>query len=256
MFRISDEYSRRARVLPFMVTMLPIGFTVAGLHLDMVSQLEGLWKPFGVASVVAITLTLCAQLGRDLGREKEIELFTKWGGAPTTRGLRHRTAKNSITLARYHERLRTLVPEIDLPRCDVDEFDDPVGADEKYEAAVRYLRTRTKDASRYRHLFEENCSYGFRRNLWGMRWLGVAGAASGAVWLTLFVLIRLGDAAAPASVFAAGFDLLNVAFLLFWLIRVTPGWVRVPAEAYAERLLETCDELLPPRVAGGPDVGA
>lgn len=33
-------------------------------------------------------------------------------------------------------------------------------------------------------------------------------------------------------------------FLLFgWLFMFTPDWIRVPADAYAERLLEVCEKL-------------
>lgn len=34
---------------------------------------------------------------------------------------------------------------------------------------------------------------------------------------------------------------LNVALLVLWTFRFTPDWVRIAAEAYAERLLETVE---------------
>lgn len=245
MIFVPDVYTRRARVLPFVITILPIAFSVVGLLADHMSGVAELWNSVGLGVVASGFLMLCAQLGRDLGREKEPALFAKWGGVPTTRALRHRTARNKVTLRRYHDKLRALIPEIDLPGCDNDEFNDPIGADEKYEDCVKYLRTHTKDSTRFRLLFEENCSYGFRRNLWGMRWIGVAGSASGVFWLTLLITVRLNSRGTFVPPFAAGCALLSLVFLLFFLIRATSRWVRIPADAYAERLLETCEELRP-----------
>jgi hypothetical protein len=36
---------------------------------------------------------------------------------------------------------------------------------------------------------------------------------------------------------------LNVLLLLGWMLAITPAWVRTPAEAYAERLLEASERL-------------
>ena len=49
-----------------------------------------------------------------------------------------------------------------------------------------------------------------------------------------------GSPQAMLGVYAA----VSLCLLLVWLMYVKPGWVRVPASAYAERLLEST-ELLP-----------
>jgi len=36
---------------------------------------------------------------------------------------------------------------------------------------------------------------------------------------------------------------LNLLFLLGWVIWFTPDWVRIAADAYAERLLAACEKL-------------
>ena len=42
----------------------------------------------------------------------------------------------------------------------------------------------------------------------------------------------------------AAFMAVSTVFLLvLWLLRVTPAWVKVAAEAYALRLLAACDQL-------------
>jgi len=39
---------------------------------------------------------------------------------------------------------------------------------------------------------------------------------------------------------------VNLALMLCWAAWVTPSWVRIPAQAYAERLLEACNQLKGP----------
>jgi hypothetical protein len=65
---------------------------------------------------------------------------------------------------------------------------------------------------------------------------------STAILIGLVVLDASAREGARVSVVVvtAGIDLL---LLLGWLLVFTPAWVRIPAEAYAERLLEACDTL-------------
>jgi hypothetical protein len=121
---------------------------------------------------------------------------------------------------------------------------NPQKADEVYEAAVRYLISRTRDTNTFRLIYLENCHYGFRRNMLGMRNIG----------LTVSVAVFLGTTgAAIASFYAlvvwkAGFVLVSVASLLlsaFWWKAVNPTWVKSAATCYADRLLDSLDVLLP-----------
>jgi hypothetical protein len=52
-------------------------------------------------------------------------------------------------------------------------------ADAAYETAVAVMRERTRKADESPLVFDELCKFGFRRNLWGHRTLGVALAATG-----------------------------------------------------------------------------
>ncbi len=144
-------------------------------------------------------------------------------------------------LKRRHARLQELIPNIALP-TEEKEAADPVGADQVYDTCVSFLRERTRDKSKFRVLFSENCSYGFRRNLWGMKVLGIAVAviSLGAVVGTIFV--RGPDTALAAPAVLAG-GAISLLLLIAWVFAVTPSWVRVAAEAYAKQLLAACDEL-------------
>ena len=41
-----------------------------------------------------------------------------------------------------------------------------------YDSAARWLRKATRDRRQFNLVFTENVSYGFRRNLFGVRWIG------------------------------------------------------------------------------------
>lgn len=233
-----DAYTWRARIIPVFIVVFPLAVAaslwVPGLAL--IGRLAGmLLVPFGVAM-------LMSQIGRDLGKRREASLWEGWGGPPTTQMLRHRNDKaNPVLRERYHKRLAVLQPELALPTAEEEER-DAARADHCYEACVRYLIGRTRDRQQFPLLFNENVNYGFRRNLWGMKPLGaffsLAGLAACGFYFKLYwESFRL--VSAEGAVGTA----INFALLVFWLFWVTPSWVRIAGNAYAERLLETCEEL-------------
>lgn len=87
-------------------------------------------------------------------------------------------------------------------------------------------------------------SYGFRRNLWSIKPVGIAIAVLSLAALALITAIE----ARTDSVlwFANSTAVVITGFLLsWWLIRITPNWVKTIADAYATRLLACIDELQP-----------
>ena len=127
---------------------------------------------------VAMSMLL-AQLGRDLGKKKEAELFAAWGGTPTTLLLRRRPSAlpeglrlNPEARERVRQQLPDLLPDLPLPTIE-QETSNPDAADERFGAIVAELRGRTYDTKKFGLLFAENCGYGFRRNLWAMRPVGL-----------------------------------------------------------------------------------
>jgi hypothetical protein len=56
---------------------------------------------------------------------------------------------------------------------------------------VRVLRERTRDRKRFRLVFEEVANYGFRRNLWGHRSLGITATVVSLVAASVTILLVL-----------------------------------------------------------------
>jgi hypothetical protein len=232
-----DSYKLRARVWPVLLVVLPCTLAAVAWFPEAANW----WTAFSGLLIASGIPALVAQLGRDRGVRKEKNLFDRWGGAPTTVLLRHRGGGNRILRSRYHANLGQLVPDVILPTAE-EEVADPAMADEIYEACIAYLRGKTRDRKAFPLVFDENCSYGFRRNLWALKPIGIASTSVAIISLGVLIayhLLESGRVPLLPAVVMIG----NLGFLLLWCIWITPGWVKIAADGYAERLLESSDIL-------------
>jgi len=235
---LSDGYERKARLYPALVLLLPVLACVVAITAASLSSLQS----------VAITLGGCggafflAQLARDAGKHGEQALFARWGGMPSVAILRHRDNRvDAITKARYHQKLSALVKGTKTPTAAA-EAAGAAGSDQMYAAWSTYLRVHTRDTKKYSLLFQENVNYGYRRNLWGLRRLGILTSALSTVTAVTVAYVRSQRTGALSEA-VAGAAAISVVFLVLWTFRFTATWVRIPAEAYAERLMETIDNM-------------
>ena len=232
--RLPDAYTWRARTVPVLITCLPALVLVGG---GAVSQ-----SRVGLASGLAITVlaTLASQLGRDRGRRLQPGLWQSWDGSPTLQRLRHRGAVRPDRVARLHARIAEALGET-LPSAAEEEMDSQA-ADARYEDVLADVRQRTRDRQQFPLVFEENANYGFRRNMLGLRPWGLAVSLVTLAASTALLLLSSGsfdDRAARWCLPVA----VSLVLAGFWWRVVTPAWVRVPADAYAERLIESLDTL-------------
>ncbi|MBI3983214.1 MAG: hypothetical protein HY337_09890 [Gemmatimonadetes bacterium] len=143
---------------------------------------------------------------------------------------------------RWHRKLRELLPDVSVPSVE-GELADPTQADDVYEAFGTLLKEKTRDRTKFSLVFEENCNYGFRRNLWGMKSLGITSAIIGVVGIVVVILLntQVRQATTPPVAYVAGS--FNALLLIVWTAVVTPTWVKTAADAYAVRLLASSDHL-------------
>ncbi|MEO0828020.1 MAG: hypothetical protein AAFY20_00640 [Cyanobacteria bacterium J06639_14] len=234
---LPDAYVLRARVAPVVIISLP--FLIKFAHALISSNQLPTIVATGIIGLAIITLL--AQLGRDRGKKLEPMLFQTWGGKPTTAILRHRdTRLDTVTKSRLHGWLNQRIDGLHLPDALV-ELDDPVEADKQYDSAVYWLRSKTADNQRFARLHEENVSYGFRRNLLGLKPLGIIFSIL-LIFADLVVnqpltVDKTIDFLSQPSIAVA---LFLAVFLIFF---VTESWVRNSAEAYAFALFNTVESL-------------
>ena len=221
---------------PTLIAVAPICLCFLPLVVEEYGLLSGL--PVTLVSGLGLGL-LMDQVGRDMGRKKQSRLFGKWGGMPTTVYLRHKDAHiNPVSKSRYHTILTGLLPDLALPSKE-QERKDPDQADAIYSSCADFLRERTRDKDRFPLVFQENCNYGFRRNLWCMRPIGTTLAVLGtlACFMILVCNIKTGQNFSIALICFT----INAPLAFLWLFRFNPDWVQIAADAYARRLLEACD---------------
>jgi len=196
----------------------------------------------GLIFVSSGLATLLSHFGRDLGKHKEAKLFQMWGGVPTTRMLSHRfTRLDAVTLGRYHTRLKTLLPDLQIPDL-ADERTNPARAADVYGSCTSFLREKTRDQKAFPLVLAENVNYGFRRNLYGWKPIALIAVALGTASCALFVTTHV---QAESSVLLFGIAGLVVSLTLgvLWMFVIKPNWVRLAADAYAERLIRSIDGL-------------
>jgi hypothetical protein len=235
---MTDGYERKARLYPALLLFMPVAVVVGcglGTSVSRAEAVCGLVVSCG-------GLLLLAQIARDAGKRKERSLFERWGGIPSMCIFRHADARmDAITKARCHKTMSNLVKEAKAPSAD-EETADPIAADGVYTAWSTYIRVNTRDTRKYALLFQENINYGYRRNVWGLRPTGIivtsASLAGAVAWL--YVRYRSNGQISVELVIAS---VITLVLLLLWLFHFTADWVRIPADAYAERLTEAIDSL-------------
>ncbi|KKM67591.1 hypothetical protein LCGC14_1469610 [marine sediment metagenome] len=231
-----DGYTVQARLKPSLLVWLPVALAIVAWWPE---KFVGWGFLVGISATCGLTLLL-AEVGRDQGKQKEKMLFERWGGKPTTQLLRHRDDRiDANTKARYHQKLETLVPGVTLPTRQ-EEDADREAADAAYSSCVRYLIERTRSKKEFPLVFKELVSYGFRRNLWGMKAPGVLLAVLGSLASSVAVGVGWG-ASVPAAAIAA--TAVSAVLVACWLIHITRQWVQTVAFAYAERLLASLEKL-------------
>jgi len=235
--KFTDPYERKARLYPALLALLPVIILIA-LYTN--------WLTFDVENalyiaVAAAGLFWLAGKTRDLGKDVENRLVTKWEGMPSVTLLRHRdSVLDRYTTERYHKAAAVLA-DVSLPNL-TEEENDPADADERYRAVTSALLSKTRDTSEYSLLFKENINYGFWRNLRGVKPIACA-LAIGLVVFGLWVDRVLVYDLQPPEGTELAVAISGIMLLFAWITTVTDGAVRRAAQNYAQRLLEALDKL-------------
>jgi hypothetical protein len=253
--KLFDSYSRQARLFPGLLTLFPIILTAIAWFPRLVTSSWGATLvTVGTSCGLLYGLTV---LSRSRGKKVEKRLLAEWGGWPTTIWLRHREAHlPAPVLARYHAFFAKNVPLFVAPNAE-QEAADPKAADGMYASAVKWLQERCRGKA-FPLVEKENAEYGFRRNMRGLKPIGVAAclaalliSALAIVWrydpfipaissLSMPLLLKALAAIKPAAIGAICVDL---AALVAWFAIVRDDWVRDAGDQFARALLACCDTL-------------
>lgn len=245
---VLDPYERQARFFPAALALAPFFVMALAVYMDQVLSLRGLAGLLGTLGLVY----LMADVARSQGKKHESRLWASWGGAPSVQVLRHRDSVfDMVTKKRYHaflgKKLGLTFPTV------ADEAANPAMADAAYAAGGNWLRENTRDTKKFNLLFRANINYGFRRNGYGMRWVGLSICCAVVAWVLLRQgpsawVVRWASAKTPETLLqtAEVATLLSaLAMALLWTLYFSEARVREAAFSYAQRLIVACEAVSP-----------
>lgn len=175
-----------------------------------------------------------------MGKKLRKNFFEEWGGKPTTKLLRIRDSMNNSEFLQNRYKLQKLYPNIISP-SEHFEQEHPKEADKIYESYVKFLREKTRDRNKFILVFEENCNYGFRRNLLGLKPFGLITSSIAFISIVIQIIIMLvfNDDMIPFELFAISFIIFFI--FLIWIFIINSSWVKLAADDYAESLFASID---------------
>lgn len=236
-FKIFDAYSLRARLFPALIAGLP---TLALLIVLVPWNHVGL--PHAIAVAVAMILLFAfADVARRLGRTVEARLGTR----ATPELLHH---DNAVFDAASKQRYKAFLARgLNLPApTDADELADRAKANQFYLSAGNWLREHTRDTKRFHVLFGELTTYGFRRNLLGLKPMSLF--LNGLVLLISAAILLYGieffaeiAGLRPKLGMVIAAAVLHSAYMAF---AVNEASVREASTAYGRQLILSCETLM------------
>ena len=244
--KLFDKYSLTARLYPALLTAAPIIWSAIALFPDVTNSIVHASVFTLVAGCLLYFLTSVA---RSKGKFAEAKLIAKWGAWPTTLLLRHRDQTvDKITKARHHKTLSSLCGGLHFP-SEVEEDQSPEQADEVYRSATKRLLEQRRGAQ-YGMIHAENASYGFRRNLFGLKPAAIVISMVVSILTTIgwflvtpapytFHLIIQASLAYPHLPLLV---LVDVGYVALWVWVVRESFVFQAGKEYAIALLRTLDQ--------------
>jgi hypothetical protein len=163
--KLFDSYGRKARLYPAILAITPVIWTCAAIFPGLFTDGPMHLAITTIASIGGVYWL--SAIARSCGKSLEPKLIHEWGGLPTTILLRHRNQTiDTYTKIRYHQKLSTLAG-IAMPSA-TEEAADPADADQRYQSTIKRL-LEARRAPEYELVHKENASYGFWRNLLGLK---------------------------------------------------------------------------------------
>ena len=233
--KLIDVYTARARLLPGLLTVMPLAASVYAW--DPGNPLG--WNGLGALFVGFGGTILLSFVARDLGKAAEKKLYKKWGGRPTELALMHSGTMDAMLRTRRHKAIRVCFPDVEVP-TQAEEAADRDAVYKRFTAITTLLIARARDKAKFPLLFEELCNYGFRRNMYGVRWLGgiIAAVMSIAIGLKL---VGVFGTHTRLVIITLGIEVVNVGMLAAWILWVNEEAVRRGSDLYVDRICETLD---------------
>lgn len=165
MLKALDPYTIKARYYPALLATIP---SLAALAI-LIS-----WSRFALTTIIAsaaipVLVFASADIARRLGKRIEDRIYEESSGKPSVTMLRY--SDDTFDAASKDQYRAFLGSKIEQPvPTKQQEEQDLRAGDPFYARGGAWLRENTRDVKKFSILFAENITYGFRRNLLGLKW--------------------------------------------------------------------------------------
>lgn len=230
---LSDEYERKARFLPGLLSILVL---VPGLAAYGVAYSEGLGFILSGVGVWAVLSVFISHLASAFGNRMQRKFWPRWPhDSPTSQFLHpHNGLRSAQQKSIWYAAIKRLT-EIDIELA-IQQADSQ-GIEATINDAITRLRYRLVKTPHAERLKVHNADYGFARNLTGLRpvWLTFSAVSSFVCWLAyLRIAGRLDLCIFSSTILIAAPYLATI---------VLPAYVRDKANHYAESFFGAMMEL-------------
>lgn len=234
-----DSYTLRARLSPALISIAPV-------FLFLFTSIS--WNEFSLPQsialgIVAILFFGASDLGRRCGKRVERIILKANDGTPMATVLRHRDPIiDPVLKASYLDWLGRELNE--TPPTDLDEIMSKESADRFYSRCSVLLRERTRDCNIFKLLFEENVTYGFRRNSLGLKPLAIL-IDSIVLIVCFFVILTDIDLIVNPAIFEMPYITIFFAIthILYYMLFVTRRSVIQASDQYGRQLVLSIESL-------------
>jgi len=239
---LSDEYERRARLLPAALSILVLMPMAIAFGVPLLEWVTTLLAGVGLGAVLALGIS---HLASAMGNRLQRVLWPNWPhDAPTHRWLHPGDANRSKQQKEQWYAAIHRLTGLDIAATSA--AGDQAEVDRVINDAVTTMRTKLWKTPQADLVRVRNVEYGYARNLTGLRLLWLAGAIASCVGSWVAYWCFTGTLLWPVVSTALVLLLPFLAFL------VLPGYVRQKADYYAEGFFGALMEL----DQGGRGVGA
>ncbi|MHC2251079.1 hypothetical protein ACVILK_000771 [Bradyrhizobium embrapense] len=165
MLKNLDAYTLKARYYPALLATIP-GLAALAILIS--------WSKFGLTTIIGsaaipVLVFAAADIARRLGKRTEQRIYNEIGGKPSVTMLRY--TDNTFDAGSKAQYRTLLESKINQPApTEAQEHGNITAGDAFYERGGAWLRENTRDVKKFSVLFAENITYGFRRNLFGLKW--------------------------------------------------------------------------------------
>jgi len=225
-----------ARVFPSIILLCPFILSIIIWYPQLISIESSLLFIF----IFLVFTFFVAKIARHLGHKKEEKLLNKWGGFPTEEYLSYfDDTIDEITKARYRTNLSN-ASGIYFPSKEEELNTDSEEYKSTFRSAILWLieNTRKNDI-----LLQDNISYGFCRNLLGLKKIGITICFLSLVinFFNIYIQYDFLYLEIPLKIWVT--ILIVLGMLMGYIFYVNEKLVRAQSEAYAKTLLKCCENI-------------